>query len=394
MSGSNESPLDAALNAGFSGNDGGGGGATEAASTEAATSEVETQADASAVAEQASESTQETAKEPAPPVERPRDAAGKFSKGAAATGAAPAPKETPKPKTPEQAAKPKDPATAPAAQTQPELKPPQNWTAAAREEWSKLPRHVQENAKRVEMETHRVMRESAQARAMASKFEETIAPYKGILSGEPMAVVGNLLQTAAVLQTAPGPQKAQLVATLIRNFGVDIQALDAILAGQEPPEQQRQPSPQRPEQFRDPRVDEMLAREEQQRTSRAQQIAAKFEQTAEFLDEPWPGKVRKDGTPVTVRHLVANLLEASHNDGVDLSLEQAYAQVVSQHPEITKVLRQREAARAAATAQAATQRTRAATSSVQSRPVTRPPGARNTDLNSVLEDAWTSAAGR
>lgn len=377
---SGENSLDAALDAGF------GGGEeveTSGSAQEVSDAPAETPAQDTTV-ETAPTETQSGAQAPT------RDASGKFVS-----------KEMPPPTAqPKDAAKaaaqvpPKAGETAPVAS---ELKPPQNWKAAAREEWAKLPRHVQEEAKRVEVEAMRVMRESAQARKFSENFEKTLTPYRAFITGEPLQVVNDLLKTAVTLQTAPPADKAQLVARIITGYNVDIQALDAILAGQAPQEAQsaqaRQPQ-QAPQQFKDPRVDEWLAREAQEKSRAAQQTVQAFAREAEFLDEPWPGKMRHDGSPVLVRDLVANLLDAASRDGIDLSLKEAYAQVVQQHPEVSRVLRQREEAKRAATATAATQRTRAASSSVRSQPATRPHGGQGATLDSILDEAFSSATGR
>lgn len=382
---SENTSLDEALAAGFGGNEGGepdGGAVPEGAGAQA-------EPLAQAAPPEAEQQGEEAAAEE-PSDGRPRDASGKFApKGQQPAPAAPKGAEAAK-KAPVPTTKPE----APAAPAAPELKPPQHWKAAAREEWAKLPRPVQEEAKRIEGETNRVMRESAQARQFATNFEKVLLPYRALVSGEPLQVVGNLLQTAATLQTAPAPQKAQLVAEIIKTYGVDVATLDAILSGQQPEGGKQPAQPPRAEQIRDPRVDAWLAQQEQERMLSTQRTVQEFAQTAEFLDEPWPGKVRKDGSPVLVRDLVANLLDAHARDGVDLSLGDAYAQVIQQHPEISKVLRQREEARAVSTAQAATQRARAASSSVQSRPATRPASASKADLDSILNEAFSSSAGR
>ena len=379
--------LDAALNAGF-----GGGDEAETTETHQETSDAPSapQAqDAAPMGDVASEA--QGGESPAPQ----RDASGKFTTKAGQT-ATPAPvtqqKDAVKAAPPQGALKPGEAAPSPVA----ELKPPQNWKAAAREEWAKLPRHVQEEAKRVEVEFIRGMRESAQARKFTENFEKTLTPYRAFINGEPLQVVNNLLQTAVALQTAPPADKAQLVAQIIKGYNVDIETLDKLLAGQAPQEAQTAQArqPQQPAQFRDPRVDEFLAREAQEKSRAAQQTVQAFAREAEFLDEPWPGKVRQDGSPVLVRDLVANLLDAASRDGIDLSLKEAYAQVVQQHPDVSKVLRQREEAQRAATAKAATQRVRAASSSVRSQPASRPQGAQKPNLDAILDEAFSAATGR
>lgn len=374
-------PLDAALDAGFGGGEDAEAGIDGAPDTGDAQIAPDAQA---AVPEQDASAPDAGVQET-----KPRDASGKFAPTTATTTPA-------KPKDAGKAATQQGPQkTGDAAQAAPELKPPQNWKAAAREEWANLPRHVKEEAKRVEIETMRVMRESAQARKFAENFEKTLTPYKAFITGEPLQVMNSLFQTAVALQTAPPVDKAHLVAQIIKGYNVDIETLDKLLAGQAPQDTQTQArQSQQPAQFRDPRVDQWLEREQQEKTRAAQQTVQTFAREAEFLDEPWPGKVRSDGSPVLVRDLVANLLDAASSDGIDLSLKEAYAQVVQQHPDVSKVLRQREEAQRAATAKAATQRARAASSSVRSQPASRPQGAQKADLDAILDEAFSSATGR
>lgn len=379
MSGDTTS-LDAALDAGFGGGEDSGAPAQEE-SAPAVEAQVESEVPAPEV---------DAATPAVPQGERPRDATGKFAPKAPAAPVAPAPQARKAP------AQPAPKADEPAAPAPPELKPPQHWRAVAREKWATLPREVQEDAKRIEAEVNRVNRESAEARKFAQSFEKTLTPYRAFIRGEPLQVVNGLLQTAVALQTAPTHQKAQLVAQIIKGYNVDIDALSTALSGQPAAPQKGQPQsqPQRPEQFRDPRVDEWLARQEQESERAAQHAVQEFAREAEFLNEPWPGRARRDGSPVLVRDLVANLIEANAREGIDLPLKDAYAQVVQQHPELSRVLRQREEAKHAATANAATQRVKAASSSVRSQPAARPLSAQKASLDSILDSAFAEASGR
>lgn len=239
------------------------------------------------------------------------------------------------------------------------LKPPQSWKPAAREKWGALPKEVQEEAVRHDKEVHKVMQESAEARKNWGAFQAAVAPYEGMIraeGGDPIRSAVNLYQTAMALRTAPAQHKAGIVRDIIRTFGVDIDMLSAALSGQPAPQQQAQAA-----HFQDPRVDQLLSRLQQAEQSRSQSVAeqgnqavSEFSQNAEFYED--------------VRHDMADLMELATKRNVALTLEQAYNRAVANHPEVSQVMEQREAAKRANALQASTQRSRAASSSLRSQP--------------------------
>lgn len=320
----------------------------------------------------AAEPTAQPTTEP-PAVSGGRDESGRFAPKAPET-----PKDAPQEQQPAQAneaaQEPQQPAEAP---QQPTRKPPQSWKPAVREKWAALPPEVQEEVARVDGETQKVLRESAQARRLADGFERTLQPYRAFIQGDPLQAVENVFRTLTQLQSAPPAHKAALVASIIKNYTVDVNALADALDGQP---QSAQPSQA---EYRDPRVDQLLTRlqhTEQQQAQRlamtAQQELDSFSSTAEFLGD--------------VQLTMADMMEVAARRGVALSLQDAYNAAVQVHPELTKVLEQRKAASAATAQQAATQRSRAAASSIRSEPapgVTAKAGAGNT-----YDDVLSAAA--
>jgi hypothetical protein len=95
-----------------------------------------------------------------------------------------------------------------------------------------------------------------------------------------------------------------------------------------------------------------------------------FTSTAEFMDD-----VRED---------VADMMELASRRGVALTLEDAYNRACKLHPEVSQVLQQREAAKAANALQASTQRARAASSSVRSQPTAAAPAATDDSIRGSL----------
>jgi hypothetical protein len=223
------------------------------------------------------------------------------------------------------------------------------------------------------------MEESSESRKFHGEFQRAIAPYEGMMraeGAEPLKAVASLLQTAAALRTASPAHKAQLVASMVRTFSIPIDALDAALVGEAPAQGQGQAGG-----YRDPRVDQLFSQlqEANQRRSGALSQSAAAEVQA-FEDKEFFDDVRED---------VADILEMSAKRNVAMSLEQAYSRAVRMHPEISQVLQQREAAKAAGTAQAATQQARRAASSVKGSPSgVAANGKAPNGLREELEASW------
>lgn len=321
---------------------------------------------------------------------RERDEAGRFKKGE------PKPPETPEPKP--VAAKPQiDPKTGKpvVAATPPPVKDraPQSWKPEAREEWAKLPATVRAEAIRVDREVQKVLQESSEARQGYTKYREAVAPFEQMIRAdgvEPLAAVQGLLQTAHMLRYAPPQVKAQGIANMIRSFLPGREGLElldrAILAangGVPPGEGGAPPGP--PQQFRDPRLDEVLARMEQARQAQeATDMAEAKRQIEEIQGEEFYNDVRED---------MADLIEVMKKRGVVLSVRDAYNRAIRLNPATSKVLDQREAGarRNGTDRQAATQRARAASVSVRSTPIVppkvavKPEGSLRDDLEAAME---------
>ena len=285
--------------------------------------------------------------------DRPRDPNGRFAKKEAEAdshGAVDAEAGA----KPVGAKAPSVPTGQPVPAPSPLAKPPASWKPAAREAWAMLPDPVKAEILRREGDTSRVLNETTEARKLRESFQQTIAPYEAMLraeNAEPLKAVQNLLETARMLRQSPPEQRAHLVAQIVQHYGVPIQALDAALAGQPV-------RPQGPAQYQDPRVDQLMAQIEQAKAQRAQ---AESEAADREVEEFGTDKEFFDD----VRETMADLIEIAEKRGQKLDLETAYKRAVSMDDEISAVIRQREAAKSAATAKAATSKAKAAASSVR-----------------------------
>jgi len=337
----------------------------------------------------------EAAPEPAPaPVEevatttlppespRPRDETGRFIPAKAAKPATeeapPVAKPAPE-KPPEVVAAPiADGKPAPAAVEA--IKPPQSLTPAEREEFAKAPPVVQQAIVRRERETQVALREAAQAKHFHQSFQQALAPYQGLIAangGDPVKAVSGLLQTAQALATAPAQHRAQIVANLVRTYGVDISMLDSALAG----EAQQSQGFDKESLLREAEERARKTIEEQQKQAALAQYRTEVEKFAsehEFYED-----VRVD---------MAKFLQA----GLANDMEEAYKFACDRHPEIKRVLSQREASKQAATGAQATQRAIAAASPVRAQPTSAVSvGAKSgASVRSAIEAAWDAAEGR
>lgn len=309
---------------------------------------------------------------------RERDETGKFvpKPKDAPQKAAVAPK-APVPAKPGEAAQ-KPPQAAPA--TPPASKAPQSWKATERELWGKLPPEAQAVVARREAEITRALQEAAPARQTAQKWNEVTSPFEAMVrsqGGDMHGTVDNLLRTQYALHTAPAHGKAQIVANIISQFGVDPGAVASFLTGQQPPQQQQGFDPN---QFAQQLEQRIVGRFEQQQSSaRVQheiQQLAQFEAEHEFVDD--------------LREHMAKLLEAGLAD----NWEDAYSKAASLSPDVSRALQQREEAKQANAARASTQRARAASSGLKSTPAGPTGGSRPSSLREHLEAAWDNKTGQ
>lgn len=116
-------------------------------------------------------------------------------------------------------------------------KAPQSWRAPQRAKWEKLDPDVRQEIMRRERETTKVLGETANARQFQSNFNEVVQPFQARIQSlgvDAMTAVHELLKADYLLSSAPKLQRAQYMARLIQDYGVDIAALDSALAGVAP----------------------------------------------------------------------------------------------------------------------------------------------------------------
>lgn len=272
----------------------------------------------------------------------------------------------------------------PATGDQSGTKPPADWSPSAREKWAGLPPEVQREAHRIHREVKSVLQESAPARKFHQEMQSVLAPHQQMMTAnrmDPIAVTRDAMQMMATLHGGSHQNKAQLIAGVVKSFGIPIEALAAALDGQPQAQggQGLDPS-QIAAQVRQQVLQELQQSQAQRQSQKAAQEAEAFGNSHEFFND-----VRED---------MADLIEVSHRRGVALSMEDAYNRACKMHPEVSKVFSQREAAEAAKANQASMQRARAAASSVHSQPAVPVARGQAKDVRGAIEASIASLSGR
>jgi hypothetical protein len=224
---------------------------------------------------------------------------------------------------------------------------PQSWRGESKKVWNELPLNVRQEVVRRERETTRVMQEAAQARHQISGLQEVFAPHmdriNSVYGGDAMTAVTNLLAVERQLFNGTPVAKAQLIANMVKQFGIDIIALDAALAGQPAPEAvQQQSALERMLEQKLAPVQQFIQtqqqREQQVRQQTEQQALITIESMSQDQRFPYFEEVRND---------MADLIETRARRGEALSLEDAYAIAVRMNDDTYQASTVRDSSQAA-----------------------------------------------
>lgn len=290
-------------------------------------------------------------------------------------------------------------------EVKPKSRAPASWRAGAKEAWEKVPPEAQAEILRREGEVREALSKAAaterraqETDAALDELRQAAKPYQALLQAEGGSLAkafGGYLGTVHALTNGTPATRAAIGADMIHRFGINVELLADALEGKaaQPSQTQPQPAPAgqqapNPADFRDPRVDEILAHAQQNRRSQVEQLAATqaaewsaFESDPqnEFLEQIEPGQ---GAAPGSVRWYMAELIEMHDRENaarvrrrqppLALSMKDIYSRACLLNPEVREALRQREEAQRAVTANAATRQAQAASSSVRTEPTSSP----------------------
>jgi len=333
-----------------------------------------------------------------PPGERLRGPDGRFQaqdglqKPPAGPAAATKPAPGPVPSaTPPAAQKPPvAPPEAPAA-----LRPPTSWKPAIREHWAKVPPEVQQEVLRRESEVARAMQEGARHREALAQVQAVLGPFSANIAatgGDALGAMQSLFQADHTLRHGSVAEKAQLAATIIKNYGVDIRALDAVLAGQ--------PMADDP----NAQLAAQLRREMQQQLQPLMgyfnQVQGTRQQALNQINTNAVSEVDAFGQDAAheffdaVREDMADIMDLHTARGQAITLQEAYDRAINFHPQVREVVAKRAEAERANAAAAAAQRARRTAASISSSPAPAGavPGPASDDRRATIAAAWDDAA--
>jgi hypothetical protein len=253
----------------------------------------------------------------------------------------------------------------PPAQKDPLERAPQAWKPEAREYWKDIPPAARAEIVRHEQQVQAALRETVQQRQFADSVQKVIEPYRGLIESEGsnvISAIGNMLQTAQALRTAPPAHKAALVANMVKEFGIDVNQLDQALVGKIPPAEppevvavkqqlERELAPVRQWQQQQMMQMQMM---EQQKVAEAERGLQEFSRNAEFIND--------------VRYLMADIIELRERNHIPYSLEEVYKAACQAHPEVSKVIAQRSQQQQAMAMTSTAQKARQAAVSVGGSP--------------------------
>jgi len=250
----------------------------------------------------------------------------------------------------------------------------------AREEWANTPTAVKEHIARNEQRMEGLAQKFGDSYKRAEAMDKSLAPYAQLfaMNGGAGNTLPGLLQTASQLQMGSGPQKAQAVAQIIKQFGVDIRTLDSMLVGEAPSQESQQQS--------------QVQQAVQQAVAPYQQQMQQFQQQQQFQAQQSQneiaGEVNNFGAQNEfyndVRSEMADLLDMSANRGRSMSMQEAYQTACLAHPQIAKIMASRNS-------QASVKKKQKASSSIYGTSGGSMSGSAPNSVEEALKAAWDNA---
>lgn len=237
--------------------------------------------------------------------------------------------------------------TADQPQTRDTTRAPSTWKPAARAEYEKLPPAIKAEIHRREADFQNGQAQLLPDATMGKNMRQVIEPYRMLIEAEggtPERAVADLFRTAAIFRTGSVQQKYQAIVDISQQFGIDLRYLSQAV------EQQQGAAPnqaQQPQNFRDPRVDQMLHQQNLERN----QAAEREKQTMESTVTRWMNEQDAQGHPKreylgdVINEMSALVPQIRQNDPTMThaqALDAAYDRAIWAHPEIRTLLAQKQ----------------------------------------------------
>jgi hypothetical protein len=254
---------------------------------------------------------------------------------------------------------------------------------AAREAWKDTPKAMKEAIAKREADFASGIQKYAESAKRAEMMDKSLQPFQQYFAmngNQPGQTIAQLLQTASLLQMGTPQQKAEMVASLIGQFGVDIPALDGLLSGNGAPEavQQQSHLQQELQQQLAP-IQQFMAQQQHHQQYQQHQMSQNIDAELQlFANDPaheFYADVRED---------MADILDMAGRRGVEMDLKTAYERACAMRPDIKNILDAR-------VSQSDVNSRRRAASSVSGAPAGSSVPQAAGSMRGALEAAWEAA---
>jgi hypothetical protein len=219
---------------------------------------------------------------------------------------------------------------------------PKSLSPAAREAWKKAPDALKKDIAKRERDYEAGIVKYADNAKRAQAMDNTLAPFQQYMqmNGGPAKSIQTLLQTGASLQMGSPQQKAQMVANLIKQYGVDIRTLDNMIVGVAAPQdvQENTAVDQRIQQAIAPyqqMMNEFQHNKQQQQQQTQHKVATDVQQ---FSKDP------KNEFYNDVQGMMADIMDVEAKSNRFPGMQETYDKACMLHPEISKIVQARQAA--------------------------------------------------
>lgn len=219
------------------------------------------------------------------------------------------------------------------ANQQPTDKAPNSWKPAVREHWSKIPPEARAEISRREREIQQSLSQTDGIRRFSNDLANVIAPHQDLIRAQgstPLHAIDNLMKTAASLSRGDTRHKAQTVAQIIQNYGVDIKTLDEILSQAPAQRQGQQNQNEAPPAWARPmfqfmnEVQQTKQQRQQELQTNAQTAVEEAKSTLPYFED--------------LQDEVADVMEVNWKRGRHITVKQAYDVAVNNNPDIKKLI--------------------------------------------------------
>jgi len=265
-------------------------------------------------------------------------------------------------------------------------RPPVGWKDAAAESWKDVPQAARDHIQAREREINVVLQQTADSRRFVKEFGEVVGKYRQPLEDmgyrDPLSAVNGILSSAMQLRTGTSQQRAQAAASIIQDFGIDIEELDNALAGGTAT--QSRPQQHDFEAVLDRRLGpinnfmtQLEAMQIQQQQSA--KIATENEVRAFMEQQEFAEDVRMD---------MADLLDLAASRGQNMTLQQAYEKACLLNDDVSRKIQSRQASEREQAALAERERKQHAASSVRGVQGGRPSSKSPETIADAINQAW------